>query len=175
MIKVKDVKVSTLTADTLGDATSGCIKVQGWLKLFPPPKNADEDESDSGDGDDTWMFETPAGCFAEPDQTPFPTADKWYLLPVLEATQRFDGKMEKKIIGLMLSKTGTENEYRRIGRFYTLGDEALKFFARPTYSFEEIREGEGEDNVKVGKVKSGMTLGWPFQKNPWVESVITIV
>lgn len=163
MIKVLEVKVENLTADTMGHVTSGCIKVRGWLKHFPPPKkDEDEDEDDGG----TWMFKMSGCCFARPDQIPFPNADKWYLLPVLESTQKFDGKMEKKIIGLMLLETGRENEYRRIGRFETLGDKALKSLTRPTYPFEKTPEGEGGDNVRVGRIKSKTTLGWQFQKNP---------
>jgi hypothetical protein len=90
------------------------------------------------------MFEMSGSCVAQPDQIPFPNADKWYLLPVLESTQKFNGKMEKKIIGLMLLETERENEHRRIGRFETLGDEALKLLTRPTYPFEKAqKEKEG--------------------------------
>jgi len=119
MIKVLEVKVENLTADTMGHVTSGCIKVQGWLKHFPPPKGI-EDEDEDEDDDGTWMVKMP-------------------------------------------------------GRFETLGDEALKFLTRPTYPFEKAPEGEGGDNVRVGRIKSKTTFGWPFQKNPWVESVINIV
>jgi hypothetical protein len=171
MIKVLDVKVDNLTADTLGQVTGGSIKVRGWLKHFPPPKK-DEDEDE--DEDSTWMFETPESCLAQPDQAPLPDVDKWYLLPVLESTQKFDGKMQKKIIGLMLLETGRENEYRRIGRFETLNDESLKLLTRPTYPFEKP-PGEGGENVQVGRIKPKTIFGWPFQKNPWVESVMNIV
>jgi hypothetical protein len=83
--------------------------------------------------------------------------------------------MEKKIIGLMLLETERENEYWRIGIFETLGDEALKLLTRPTYPFEKAPEGEGGDSVPVGRIKSKKALGWPFQRNPWVESVMNIV
>jgi hypothetical protein len=176
MIKVLEVKVDNLTADTMGPVTGGSIKVRGWLQHFPPPKLEKDEDEDDDEG--LWKFEMPGDCFvaAQPDQVPFPKADKWYLLPVLECTQKnIDRKMEKKIIGLMLLETGKENEYRRIGRFDTLGKEALKFLTRPTYPFEETSKGDGGDNLPVGKIDSKKKWGWSFQKNPWVESVMNIV
>jgi hypothetical protein len=125
LVEILEVRIVPLTQDVMGQVSSAFLRLRGWLKLFDLSKQRSEVINFPD-----WSSEFCSAFFDEDvrDRTRF-----WCLPMVEQGKSSLEGDDgNAKIFGLILSKTGMQDQYQRRGQF-----EARKgnceYFQRPAY------------------------------------------
>jgi hypothetical protein len=118
MIKILDANVDAVTSDIFGRVSGGYIRLRGWLR---------ELHSETGKWYQTPLDDNSVRAFNDDSAE----AGWRYFLPILEAQYNPGWEV---IWGLILIKTATPNQYRRVGIFdCDKNSKSYTFMKRPSY------------------------------------------
>jgi hypothetical protein len=125
LVEILEVCIVPLTQDAMGQVSSAFLRLQGWLKSFDLSKKRSEVVNFPN-----WSSEY---CSAFFDEDVYNRAGFWCLPMVEQEKSPLEGgDGDAKIFGLILSKTGVQDQYRRRGQFEAWGGNC-EYFRRPAY------------------------------------------
>ncbi|KAL2061615.1 hypothetical protein VTL71DRAFT_6992 [Oculimacula yallundae] len=126
MIQILECKTVPMTIDPTGQVSGGYLKSRGWLRSLKGLWLKDPNRSLNAicELDHTLL------ALANLDENMLYREEEIFTLPVMEADCRWHkGTM---VVGILLQRTGEDNQYRRVGVFET-SKKGCAMFRRPLY------------------------------------------
>lgn len=139
LLQILEFEVRTKTSDFMGQVTGGYLLIWGWLLAFRHLKSEHLVEGSHS----VILYGKMIGRLYL-DQLPNFEWEEMYFLPFIKRIKDIHFGF---VDGLVILKTGKQNQYRRVG-FFEIQDE-LEFFTKPMKGYEKIAQDENKCSEKV--------------------------